>query len=241
MFTSHISLVLVTSQLWQADTIEEMLGEYRARHAKSDPETPEGEQYIDYRSRKQKTDFSTFATTKNVAGSLSPCLRSEINFWILFVSPFANMIDVSPICKYERWANRWEIQLLLPKITILMLIMKSPHWKNQVLLENKRWEQALGVGTDFSVRCRNRLDKQWQGPADTIYMSSSQQCLSVKPPIAVHHHCENQCNVLCGSFNICRSVFSSNPNSYNTLCEQFVNAGAAALSGYIVKADWGAF
>ena len=27
-----------------------MLGEYRARHAKSDPETPEEEQYIDYRS-----------------------------------------------------------------------------------------------------------------------------------------------------------------------------------------------
>ena len=36
--------------MWQADTIEEMLGEYRARHAKSDPETPEEEQYIDYRS-----------------------------------------------------------------------------------------------------------------------------------------------------------------------------------------------
>jgi len=33
----------------EADTIEEMLGEYRARHAKSDPETPEEEQYIDYR------------------------------------------------------------------------------------------------------------------------------------------------------------------------------------------------
>ena len=53
-FTCHISLVPVTSELWQADTIEEMLGEYRARHAKSDPETPEEEQYIDYRSREKK-------------------------------------------------------------------------------------------------------------------------------------------------------------------------------------------
>ena len=58
----HISLVPVTYHLLlslvyvtcQADTIEEMLGEYRARHAKSDPETPEEEQYIDYRSRQNR-------------------------------------------------------------------------------------------------------------------------------------------------------------------------------------------
>ena len=29
--------------------IEEMLGEYRRIHTKSDPETPVGEEYIDYR------------------------------------------------------------------------------------------------------------------------------------------------------------------------------------------------
>jgi hypothetical protein len=33
----------------QAGEIEEMLGEYRRLHTKSVPETPEDEQYIDYR------------------------------------------------------------------------------------------------------------------------------------------------------------------------------------------------
>ena len=65
LVTCHISLVPVTSQLWQADTIEEMLGEYRARHAKSDPETPEEEQYIDYRSRQKKLISLLLQIVKN--------------------------------------------------------------------------------------------------------------------------------------------------------------------------------
>ena len=72
---------LVTFNLSQADTIEEMLGEYRARHAKSDPETPEEEQYIDYRSRRKrkialkspkkgKTDFYTFENCRKFVAML---------------------------------------------------------------------------------------------------------------------------------------------------------------------------